>query len=89
MTVFVFSKRNGKGFTGDFISKKFKKACRDAGIEEGIHFHCLRHGAATRMINNGAPVPSVQKIMGHASIKTTMIYTHPDLESLRDAVNRL
>jgi len=41
------------------------------------------------MIVNGAPVPSVQRIMGHANIQTTMIYTHPDIEDLRNAVNRL
>jgi len=86
---FVFCKTNGYSFTGDYFSKRFKRACRKAGIDEGLHFHCLRHGAATKMILSGAPLPSVQKIMGHANIQTTMIYTHPDLESLRDAVNRL
>jgi len=86
---YVFCKSNGCGYTGDYFSRRFKRACRKAGIDEEIHFHCLRHGAATRMIVNGAPVPSVQRIMGHSNIQTTMIYTHPDLESLRDAVNRL
>ena len=85
----VYCKSNGFPFTGDYFTKRFKRACRKAGIDEEIHFHCLRHGAATKMILNGAPLPAVQKIMGHANIQTTMIYTHPDLESLRDAVNRL
>jgi len=86
---YVFGKTNCCKYTGDYFSRRFKRACRKAGIDEAIHFHCLRHGAATRMIINGAPVPSVQRIMGHSNIQTTMIYTHPDLESLRDAVNRL
>lgn len=86
---FVFCKYNGYPFTGDYFSRRFKRACRLAGIEEEIHFHCLRHGAATKMILNGAPLPAVQKILGHANIQTTMIYAHPDLESLREAVNRL
>jgi integrase len=86
---YVFGKANGFKFTGDYFSKKFKKACRAAGMSEEVHFHCLRHGAATRMIKNGATIPAVQRILGHSSIQTTMIYTHPDLESLRDAVNRL
>jgi integrase/recombinase XerD len=86
---YVFCKSNGCGYTADYFSRRFKRACRKAGIDERIHFHCLRHGAATRMIINGAPVPAVQRILGHANIQTTMIYTHPDLESLRDAVNRL
>jgi len=86
---FVFGKSDGFAFTGDYFSKRFKRACRKAGIDESLHFHCLRHGAATKMILNGAPLPSVQRIMGHANIQTTMVYTHPDMESLRDAISRL
>lgn len=86
---YVFGKGGRFKFTGDYFSKKFKLACRSAGIDENIHFHCLRHGAATKMIMSGAPLPAVQKILGHANIQTTMVYTHPDLESLRDAVGRL
>jgi len=86
---YVFCKSNGYGFTADYFSRRFKRACRKAGVEEEIHFHCLRHGAATRMIINGAPLPSVQKILGHSNIQTTMIYTHPDIEDLREAVNKL
>jgi len=86
---YVFCKSNGYGFTGDYFSRRFKRSCRKAGVDEGIHFHSLRHGAATRMIVNGAPVPSVQRILGHANIQTTMLYTHPDIEDLRNAVNRL
>ena len=86
---FVFSKSNGRSYTKDYFSRNFKRACRKAGIDEDIHFHSLRHSAATGMINKGAPVPSVQKILGHANIATTMLYTHPDLNSLRDAISRL
>lgn len=86
---FVFCKSNGHRFTGDYFSRSFKRACRKSGMDEKLHFHCLRHGAATRMILNGAPLPSVQRILGHANIQTTMIYTHPNLDDLRDAVNRL
>ncbi|MCZ7616732.1 MAG: tyrosine-type recombinase/integrase [Ignavibacteriaceae bacterium] len=86
---FVFCKSDGFAFTGDYFSKRFKRACRKAGIDESLHFHSLRHGAATKMILNGAPLPSVQRIMGHANIQTTMVYTHPDLQSLKDAINLL
>lgn len=86
---YVFCKNVGYHYTGDYFSKRFKRACREAGLSEDIHFHCLRHGAATRMIMKGAPLPSVQRILGHSNIQTTMIYTHPDLKSLRDAVNML
>jgi len=86
---YVFSKENGYPFTSDYFSRSFKRACRQAGVEEEIHWHCLRHGAATRMIMNGAPLPAVQRILGHSNIQTTMIYTHPGIEDLREAVNKL
>lgn len=86
---YVFCKVGGNKFTGDYLSKKFKRAYRKAGMPEELHFHCLRHGAATRMIMNGAPLPTVQRILGHTNIQTTMIYTHPDIDSLREAVARL
>jgi site-specific recombinase XerD len=86
---YVFAKENGYSFTTDYFSRSFKRACRQAGVEEEIHWHCLRHGAATRMIMNGAPLPAVQRILGHSNIQTTMIYTHPGIEDLREAVNKL
>lgn len=86
---YVFGKSNGQKFTGDYFSRRFKRACRKAGMDEKLHFHCLRHGAITKMILNGAPLPAVQRIAGHANIQTTMIYTHPSIEDLREAVNRL
>lgn len=86
---YVFCKINGYPFTTDYFSKCFKKACRDAGVNEDIHFHSIRHGAITRMISKGANLPAVQRIAGHSSIQTTMIYTHPELDDLRAAVAKL
>lgn len=83
---FVFCKSNGHCFTSDYISRAFKKAARKAGIDEAIHFHSIRHGSITGMILNGANVPTVQRIAGHAKIETTMAYTHIGLEDMREAV---
>lgn len=86
---YVFGKGGRFKFTGDYFSKQFKRACRSAGIDENIHYHSLRHGAITAMLMKGANIPAVQKIAGHTDIKITLSYTHPDMESLRDAVGRL
>ena len=48
--------------------------------------HCLRHTAATRMIQAGVPPFTVQKWMGHKSIQTTMGYVHFDMQQYEDAV---
>jgi len=86
---YVFGKSVSRPYTGDYFSKKFKAACRAAEIDEGIHMHSLRHSAATRMAQSGAPIIAVKEILGHSSINTTMIYAHTDLEAMRAAVKLL
>lgn len=83
---YVFGKSASRPYTGDYFSKKFKEACRAAGMDEGIHMHSLRHSAATRMAQSGAPIIAVKEILGHSSINTTMIYAHTDLEAMRAAM---
>ena len=86
---YVFYKSSGHCFTADYVSRQFKRAARKAEIDEAIHFHSIRHGSITRMIVNGANVPTVQRVAGHANIQTTMAYTHIDLENMREAVGLL
>lgn len=82
---YVFIDDNGK--TLREIKNGFNAACRRVGIK-GFRFHDLRHTAATRMIESGAGIVAVSKILGHSDIKTTMRYTHPD-DSLKDALESL
>lgn len=71
----------------DSLKQIFSRACKLAKIE-GLRFHDLRHTSATRMIESGANIVAVSRILGHADLKTTMRYAHPE-ESLKDAVERL
>jgi len=71
----------------DSLNQTFRKALRQAGIEE-LRFHDLRHTAATRIVESGANIVAVSRILGHADLKTTMRYAHPD-NSLKDAVEKL
>lgn len=68
----VFLNRRGKPITITGIQLQLAKYCRKAGI--WVTCHQLRHTFACRMIAAGVPVTSVQKMLGHASIRTTQLY---------------
>lgn len=80
---YLFTNRDGDAL-GDF-KDSWWKALSEAGIKD-FHFHDLRHTFATDMIASGARDATVQAALGHASIKTTGIYTHVSNENLRKAL---
>lgn len=86
---FVFCKENGEAYTGDYASKCFKDACRALGIDEGIHFHSLRHSFASNLVQKNVSLYVIKELLGHSSISTTEIYSHLNVESLREAVMKL
>ena len=53
----------------------FNRACHEAEIEN-LHFHDLRHTAASYMVMNGVDLPIVKEILGHSEINMTMRYSH-------------
>ncbi|RLI97237.1 MAG: hypothetical protein DRO96_01035 [Candidatus Aenigmatarchaeota archaeon] len=69
----VFTKRDGNKLTVRALQKLFTKCAGMAGLERK-NIHCLRHTLITHLLDSGAPPRLVQKMVGHASIKTTQRY---------------
>jgi len=58
------------------LQKAVKKASTSIGITKRVNCHAMRHSFATHLLENGYDIRTVQELLGHADVSTTMIYTH-------------
>jgi len=86
---YLFSFKGPIRLNKDYVSQKFKKYLRNAGLPEKFHFHCLRHTFITNLIKAGVSINFVKELAGHSDIQTTMGYVHIELEDMREAMKTI
>ena len=82
----AFLNRYGRQLTRAMIFTIVRRLAETAGIKKTISPHTLRHSFATHLLQNGADLRIIQQLLGHESIVTTEIYTHVNIQDLREAV---
>lgn len=81
------SKRSECGHLTD-VGKQFRSARREAQLPEALVLYCARHDYGTRVLTNTGNLAAVMRTMGHRDVRAAMQYQHPDLETVRAALNR-
>lgn len=80
--LFVQADGSGRRMGRRQIQAVVERRMRAAGMGHHAHPHALRHAYATHMLAGGANPRHIQVLLGHASLSTTMIYTHPSVDDL-------
>lgn len=83
---FLFLNRLGSRLTRAMIFTIVKDLCVIAGIKKNVSPHTFRHSFATHLLENGANLRAIQQLLGHESITTTELYTHIDVQYLRETI---
>ena len=81
---YLFLNSNGGQLTERGVRYILDKIIKDTSINKKISPHMIRHSFATHLLNNGCDLLTVQKLLGHESIKATQVYTHVSTDRLKD-----
>ncbi len=73
---YLFNGQKHAKYSPQSLRKVFNAACQTASISKKVTLHSLRHAYATHLLEAGTDVRVIQQLLGHNSIRTTMIYTH-------------
>lgn len=79
---YLFPNPKGKPLSRVVIANKVRYYTKKAGINKHVTVHTLRHTFATEYLDSGGRIEDLQQILGHADLKTTMIYLHFSNERL-------
>lgn len=81
---FLFLNNNGGELTERGVRYILDQLIKKTGINKSISPHMIRHSFATHLLNEGCDLLTVQKLLGHESIKATQIYTHVTTDRLKE-----
>lgn len=88
-SLFFFALKKTGTVSGQYVNRILKEAYERAGIEKHVTSHILRHSFASYLVKKDTHVAVIQRLLGHASVKTTSVYLHVHQEDLQSAVDQI
>lgn len=86
----MFDGRGDEHVSSRWVQLRTIQTLRSLGLDrEGMTCHSLRHSFATRLLDSGVALPTIQGLLGHSSLASTQYYLHVNDRSRRDAVERI
>lgn len=80
----LFLNKRGRPLSRQSAWEIISTAAKQAGLDDDVSPHTLRHSFATHLLEGGASIRDVQELLGHASVNTTQIYTKVSIGTLRE-----
>ncbi len=81
LVVYLFEGvQSGRKYCASSVQKIVKRASKRAQVRQRVTPHVLRHCFATHLHDGGISIKFIQELLGHADVKTTMVYTHVSTE---------
>jgi site-specific recombinase XerD len=88
-TGLILISSRGKKYSKKSIQLIIKNSAKKANLNKNPTPHTLRHSFATHLLENGADIRHIQKLLGHAKLETTQIYTHVANKDIKNLANLL
>ena len=86
--IYFFVRENGKKLSEKFVYSVVNRYLGLITLKKKKSPHILRHSFATHVLNNGAEISKVKKILGHSSLASTQVYTNGNIEQLKRVFNQ-
>lgn len=88
-SLFFFATKKTGGISQQYINRQLKAASHKINLGKEVTSHILRHSFASQLVKTDTHVAHIQRLLGHADVRTTSVYMHAEYKDLADAVNTI